>query len=93
MALVRALVGASLVRPGAAAAAFDPFAFGIPSTASQIVDLYLRRLGPIHVDELTRNELISYIAPGDVLPQGQALLTRLRGLAHLILSLPEWQML
>jgi uncharacterized protein (DUF1800 family) len=76
-----------------AAAELDPLAFGIPSIAPDIVDLYLRRLGPLHVDELTRRELIAFVAPGDVLPQGQALLTRLRGLAHMILSLPEWQML
>ena len=77
----------------AATAEFDPFVFGIPAGASDIVDLYLRRLGPLPVDQAVRLELVDYVAPGGVLPQGQALTSRLRGLAQMILSLPEWQML
>jgi uncharacterized protein (DUF1800 family) len=70
---------------------FEPLAFGIPATAEQAVDLYLDRLGPLHVDSSTRKDLIDYVAPGGVLPRGVTLRTRLRGLAHMILSLPEWQ--
>jgi uncharacterized protein (DUF1800 family) len=71
---------------------FDPLVFGVGSGPDQTVDNYLQRLGPMHIDSATRGELISYLAPGGSLPAGQALLTRLNGLAHMILSLPEWQM-
>ncbi len=74
-------------------AQFGPFAFGFPSTAEEFIDVYLRRLGPLHVDDATRQRLLGFIAPGGVLPAGAALLPRLRGLVHLILSLPEWQMI
>jgi hypothetical protein len=72
---------------------FDPLIFGPATSAESIVDNYLRNLGPISVDNATRQSLLNYLAPGGVLPTGNTLLSRLRGLAHLILSLPEWQML
>ena len=75
-------------------AEFDPLVFGVAASAQAIVDTHLRRLGPLQVEADTRQELIDYLAPGDgSLPRGEALLIRLRGLAHIILSLPEWQML
>lgn len=76
-----------------AVALFDPAEFGTPSSAGAAVDDYLKRLGPLQVDAATRQSLIDFVAPGGVLPQGDALSSRLRGLAHMILSLPEWQMI
>jgi uncharacterized protein (DUF1800 family) len=73
---------------------FDPFQMDIPSTAPAIVDSFLHRLGPMEVDADSRQELIEYLAPaGAALPSGERLRVRLRGLAHLILSLPEGQLL
>lgn len=72
---------------------FDPFMFGVPSNASAIVDMFLGRLGPLEIDASTRQELIDYLAPANVLPSGERLRVRLRGLAHLILALPEWQLM
>ena len=76
-----------------AVALFDPIRFGIPSAADAAVDVYLQRLGPLQVDGATRQALIDYVAPGGVLPRDWALIVRLRGLAHMILSIPEWQMI
>jgi uncharacterized protein (DUF1800 family) len=73
---------------------FDPFLMDIPSTAPAIVDSFLHRLGPMEVDADSRQNLIDYLAPaGAALPSGERMRVRLRGLAHLILSLPEWQLL
>jgi len=76
----------------AAVAQFDPLTFGIPSTGEELVDLYLQRLGPLTLAPEVHRHLVDYVAPGGTLPRGTALLTRARGLAHMILSLPEWQM-
>lgn len=76
----------------AAVGGFDPLVFGINSSAEEIVENYLQRLGPMHIDSTARGELISYLAPGGSLPRGPSLLARLSGLARMILSLPEWQM-
>ncbi len=75
------------------AAVFEPLLFGIPPTGAEAVDLYLDRLGPVHVDSATRQALIDYVAPGGVLPGGVTLRIRMRGLAHMIISLPEWQII
>jgi hypothetical protein len=56
-----------------------------------MVALWLDRLGPLEVDAETRAALEEYVESGGGLsPQNQ--LARSRGLAHLVLSLPEWQM-
>ncbi len=61
------------------------------ATASEMVALWLDRLGPLEVDAETRAALEEYVESGEGLsPQNQ--LARSRGLAHLVLSLPEWQM-
>jgi len=72
---------------------FDPATFGVPSDPGQVVDAYLHQLGPLPVDAATRDMLIEYIAPDGRLSSGNLLLSRLRGLVHLILSLPEWQLI
>lgn len=74
-------------------AVFEPLMFGTPSTGAEAVDLYLDRLGPLHVDDATRQNLIDYVAPGGVMPRATTLPVRLRGLAHMIVSLPEWQVI
>lgn len=74
---------------------FDPAAFlagAAWTTAAQLVDLYLERLGPIEVPGATRDALAAYVAPGGTLPSGSELLWRQRGLAQLVIALPEWQM-
>jgi uncharacterized protein (DUF1800 family) len=60
-------------------------------SAAQLVDLWLDRLGPLDVDAATHAKLEQFVTSGGGLtPQNQ--LARSRGLAHLVLSLPEWQM-
>ncbi|HSN69378.1 MAG TPA: DUF1800 domain-containing protein [Thermoanaerobaculia bacterium] len=60
-------------------------------SAAQLVEVWLEKLGPLHVDAATRAKLEQYVESGGGLtPQNQV--ARSRGLAHLILSLPEWQM-
>jgi uncharacterized protein (DUF1800 family) len=75
-------------------AALDPARLAAGSrieAASQMVDLWLDRLGPLHVGLPTRAKLEQYLASGGGLsPQNQT--AKARGLAHLVLSLPEWQM-
>jgi uncharacterized protein (DUF1800 family) len=74
---------------------FDPAGFGAGaavSTAGELVDLYLRRLGPLQVSATTRDQLMAYVSPGGALPTGTALTTKAKGLAHMIISLPDWQM-
>lgn len=66
---------------------FDPSLFKLPSSAPAAVDAFLGRLGPLEIDAGSRQQLIDYLAGGETTP------VRLRGLAHLILSLPEWQLL
>lgn len=87
--LVRMNFGASLL------ALFDPLRFLAGSswtTPAELVDVYLHRLGPIEVAESTRALLEAYVAPGGVLPTGSALTWRQRGLAQMVIALPEWQM-
>ena len=62
------------------------------STPSQLVDHFLRILGPVPVPAATRDAMISYVSSDGTLPSGNGLLTKQRGLIHMILSLPEWQM-
>jgi len=76
-------------------AGFDPvkFAAGAAvSSAADLVDLYLRRLGPLVVDATTRTRLIAYVSADGSLPAGATLIAKQRGLVHMILSLPEWQL-
>lgn len=51
-------------------------------TPAAVVDLYLRRLGPLPVAPATRRALTDYLAAGG----------SQRGLIRLILSSPEWQL-
>ena len=74
---------------------FDPFAFTNGETIrtpDDLVDLYLRRLGPLSLQPATRSTLLKYVAPDGALPAGQTFISRQRGLARMIISLPEWQM-
>jgi len=77
----------------AAVAQFDLARFGAVKDAASAVNVYLDQLGPMQITEATRQALKDYVAPGGVFPQGSAQDTRLRGLARMILSLPEWQMI
>lgn len=73
---------------------FDPARFlegASWTTAAGLVDVYLDRLGPLDVPATTRAALEDYVAPGGALPSGSALTWRLRGLAQMVISLPEWQ--
>ena len=79
---------------GSLAFYFDPTAFVAGQTFAnpgQMVDFFLRRLGPLQLSAAARDRLIQYVAPTGTLPGGNALITKQRGLAHMILSLPEWQ--
>jgi uncharacterized protein (DUF1800 family) len=74
---------------------FDPLQFQqgeTITTPEQLVDVYARKLGPLDLSTATRDELIRYVAPNGTLPTGNGLTAKQRGLAHMILSLPEWQM-
>ena len=73
---------------------FDPARFlegASWSTAAELVDVYLDRLGPLDVPATTRAALEDYVAPGGALPSGSTLTWRMRGLAQMVISLPEWQ--
>ena len=73
---------------------FDPARFlegSSWSTAAELVDVYLDRLGPLDVPASTRAALEGYVAPGGALPSGSTLTWRMRGLAQMVISLPEWQ--
>jgi uncharacterized protein (DUF1800 family) len=75
---------------------FDPLAFvqgEAITTPAQMVDVFLRKLGPLLVSTETRDELIRYVSTTGQLPSGANLTAKQRGLAHMILSLPEWQMI
>ncbi|HUP49258.1 MAG TPA: DUF1800 domain-containing protein [Thermoanaerobaculia bacterium] len=79
----------------AATRSFDPVAFTEGErieTPAQLVDSYRRRLGPFQLPPETRAALLSYVSPDGALPTGNLYLTKQRGLARMILSLPEWQM-
>jgi uncharacterized protein (DUF1800 family) len=72
-----------------AAAQFDPRRFTGGTrfdSARSLVDFYLRHLGPLPVSPPLRERLQAYVASGDAPPERQ------RGLVHLILSSPEWQL-
>ncbi len=62
------------------------------TTPNQLVDLFLEILGPVRVPGKVRDALIRYVSPDGSLPSGNDLLAKQRGVVHLILSLPEWQM-
>lgn len=62
------------------------------TTPAQLVELYLRILGPVPVPESVRETMQRYVSLDGSLPSGNDLTTKQRGLVHLILSLPEWQM-
>jgi uncharacterized protein (DUF1800 family) len=62
------------------------------ATADQLVDVYLRKLGPLSISSSSRAQLVKYVAPNGTMPTGNALTTKKRGLLQLVFSLPEWQM-
>ena len=62
------------------------------STPEQLVDIYLSRLGPLTVPVAVHDALTRYVSADATMPTGGALTMKQRGLAHLVLSLPEWQM-
>jgi uncharacterized protein (DUF1800 family) len=79
----------------AASRQFDPTAFTSGETirsAQDLVDLYLRRFGPLSVPPETKSALLQYVSSDGTLPSGSRSITKQRGLARMILSLPEWQM-
>jgi len=79
---------------GAVAAAFDPAVVAGGrrfSSADEMIDFYLRLSGPLELQANVKQRLRSYVAPGGILPDGEALVQRQRGLVRIILSLPEWQ--
>ncbi|HUP65056.1 MAG TPA: DUF1800 domain-containing protein [Thermoanaerobaculia bacterium] len=61
-------------------------------TPAELVESLLKRLGPFDVPEATRRELENYVSAEGSLPAGAELTTKMKGLTHLILSLPEAQM-
>lgn len=76
-----------------AAGMADATAFGPPpASAAELVTRLLSRLGEVEVSMHTRALLEQYVAPDGTLPSGFELQVKGRGLAHLIFSLPEWQM-
>jgi len=71
------------------ARAFDPLAFTDGESihgADDLIDVYLRKLGPLAIPAATRATLSSYVGSGTVS------ISRQKGLARMILSLPEWQL-
>lgn len=79
----------------AATRTFDPLPFLAGEridTPSQLVDYYTKRLGPLPLPAESRTALIGYVSPDGAMPAGSLNMTKQRGLACVILSLPEWQM-
>lgn len=61
----------------------------------EIVDIMLNQLGPLDVPENTRILLIEYLTDGDLASftlDPTTVDSKVRGLAHLIMSLPEYQL-
>ncbi len=61
-------------------------------TPAALIDVYLRRLGPLPAAAELHRRLTDYLASGGRLPEGAELIARQRGLVRLILSSPEWQL-
>ncbi|HVR43977.1 MAG TPA: DUF1800 domain-containing protein [Thermoanaerobaculia bacterium] len=79
----------------AVTAASDPFVIGAGATignAAEMVSVFLDRLGPIDVPHETRARLEGWVSPDGGLPGAGEYAATGRGLAHLILSLAEWQL-
>ncbi|HSP14532.1 MAG TPA: DUF1800 domain-containing protein [Thermoanaerobaculia bacterium] len=79
----------------AATRQFDPSALTRGETVrspEELVDLYLRRFGPITLSQETKSVLVKYVSSDGTLPVGDKSISKQRGLARMILSLPEWQM-
>lgn len=76
---------------------FDPTKFlqGQPQDAESIVDFFLDALGPLEVSDDARFLLVSYLSDGDLAGfslDPQTLESKVRGLTHLVMSLPEYQL-
>jgi len=78
------------------AAEFDPEFLinrGGASSDTEVVDLFLRLLGPLSVSETTRQTLIDYLnSDGPFVVNNESIDRKVRGLVHLITSLPEYQL-
>ncbi|MCS6884189.1 MAG: DUF1800 domain-containing protein [Acidobacteriota bacterium] len=67
-------------------------------TSKQVVDYFLKLLGIYDADETTRNQLKKYLEQNDDGTKGKFTLNhetidkKIRGLIHLILSLPDYQL-
>jgi uncharacterized protein (DUF1800 family) len=67
-------------------------------SADETVDNFLRLLGPIHLDPETRNRLINFLQtdsqgnPSPFKTDNETIENRVRGLAHQIMCLPEYEM-
>lgn len=78
-------------------AGFDvsPLLEGTDGDPERIVDKLLDQLGPLEVSDQTRMLLIDYLTDGDLAGfalDARAVESKVRGLAHLALSLPEFQL-
>lgn len=75
---------------------FDPAnAVGGSSDPEQIVDSMLAQFGALEVSDDTRLSLVEYLTNGDLASftvDERTLESKIRGLAHLIMSLPEYQL-
>lgn len=70
--------------------------FGIDS-AEKLVDHMLQRFGPLEVSAEAKAKLVEYVkapeqAKGPVFPAPQAWDGKVRGVAHLVMALPEFQL-
>ena len=78
-------------------AGFDANALleGTDEDPERIVDKLLDQLGPLEVSDQTRMLLIDYLTDGDLANfalDARTVESKVRGLAHLVLSLPEFQL-
>jgi len=78
-------------------AGFDANALleGTDEDPERIVDKLLDQLGPLEVSGQTRMLLIDYLTDGDLANfalDARTVESKVRGLAHLVLSLPEFQL-
>ncbi len=76
---------------------FDPNALiaGAGQDPEAIVDAVLDRLGPLEVGDEVRLTLVDYLTDGDLAAfrlDPRTLESKVRGLAHLAMSLPEYQL-
>jgi uncharacterized protein (DUF1800 family) len=75
---------------------FDPKGFmqgQSATTAEDVVDLFLSALGPLQVADSQRQALVDYLNNGGTFTLTDATIDqKVRGLVHLVMSLPEFQL-